>query len=129
MGAALENPPALQRPKSAPWATLAWIVVLLAGLVLPRASLVRQAGAVLIESDEAIVGLMARHMLAGHFPIWFYGQSYLGSLEAATTAALFPLFGSTPLVLKLGAFCWFCAFLAAHYFLARDIGGTRLARL
>jgi hypothetical protein len=33
-------------------------------------------------SDEAIVGLMARHMLQGERPLFFYGQAYLGSLDA-----------------------------------------------
>jgi hypothetical protein len=118
-----------RRRTVASWLTVLWVVALVAGLLLPRVALVRQAGSVLMESDEAIVGLMARHMLAGHFPIWFYGQAYLGSLEAATTAALFALFGASPLVLKLGAFSWFVAFLPAHYLLAREVGGTTLARL
>lgn len=43
-------------------------------------------------SDEAIVGLMAKHILAGHFPVFFYGQFYLGSLEAIMAAAIFWLF-------------------------------------
>jgi hypothetical protein len=34
------------------------------------------------DSDEAIIGLMARHILRGQVPIYYYGQNYLGSLDA-----------------------------------------------
>jgi hypothetical protein len=106
-----------------------WIVAVAVGLVLPRVILIANAWPVLIESDEAIVGLMARHILAGHLPVWFYGQAYMGTLEPATAALLFAVFGASPLVLKMVPFVWFCAFLVAHYQLAREIGGARVAHL
>lgn len=106
-----------------------WLAASIVGLILPRAYLVSKFHPVLIDSDEAIVGLMARHILQGHLPIWYYGQSYMGSIEAAWTAVLFALFGSSPFVLKFAAFCWFCAFLPVQYFLAREIVGPFSARL
>lgn len=46
-----------------------------------------------IDSDEAIVGLMARHIRAGMgIPIFYYGQPYMGSLEALLAAGSFLLF-------------------------------------
>ncbi len=54
-----------------------------------------------IDADEAIVGLMARHILRGEFPIFYYGQTYMGSLEANLAALAFALGGASPLVLKL----------------------------
>ena len=54
-----------------------------------------------IEADEAVVGLMARHLLAGEWSVFYWGQDYLGSLSALLTAPAFALFGATPLVLKL----------------------------
>jgi hypothetical protein len=42
-------------------------------------------------ADEAIVGLMARHILAGQWPTFFYGQAYLGSTDAALVAGAFAL--------------------------------------
>ncbi|HEX2923841.1 MAG TPA: glycosyltransferase family 39 protein, partial [Chloroflexota bacterium] len=54
-----------------------------------------------LEADEAIVGLMARHILHGERPLFYYMQPYMGSLEAYLIAALFALFGSSTFVLKL----------------------------
>jgi hypothetical protein len=54
-----------------------------------------------LNSDQAVVGLMARHMLHGEFPAFFWGQSYGGSQEAALAAALFGLLGSSVAALKL----------------------------
>ncbi len=40
-------------------------------------------------ADEAVVGLMARHILAGERPVFFYGQAYMGSLDAFLVAAAY----------------------------------------
>jgi hypothetical protein len=62
-----------------------------------------------IDGDEAIVGVMATHIAdARDFPLWFYGQNYMGSLEAWVAAPLVGLFGTHRIVLKLvAAFFWF----------------------
>lgn len=44
-------------------------------------------------ADEAVVGLMARHILMGEKPIFFYGQAYMGSLDAFLVAGVFKIFG------------------------------------
>lgn len=50
-------------------------------------------GQTLLHSDEAIVGIMAQDIAAGdHFPIYFYGQRYMGALEAYTVAAFSAVF-------------------------------------
>ena len=46
-----------------------------------------------LDSDEAVVGLMARGILHGRFPIFFPGQGYGGSQEAFLTAPLIAVFG------------------------------------
>lgn len=51
-------------------------------------------------ADEAIVGLMARHILAGQWPTFFYGQAYLGSTDAVLAAAGFGLFGPRIIVIR-----------------------------
>lgn len=59
------------------------------------------AGVFPFNSDEAVVGLMARHiLLLGERPLFFYGQAYLGSLDAWLTAGAFALFGQSVLVLR-----------------------------
>ncbi|RCK74085.1 MAG: Membrane protein [Anaerolineae bacterium] len=45
-------------------------------------------------ADEAIVALMARHILLnGERPVFFYGQAYMGSLDAFLVAIGFAFFG------------------------------------
>jgi 4-amino-4-deoxy-L-arabinose transferase-like glycosyltransferase len=44
-------------------------------------------------SDEAIVGLMAKHILNGERPLFFYGQAYMGSLDAYLVAITYKIFG------------------------------------
>lgn len=51
-------------------------------------------------SDEAIVALMARHTLGGSWPTFFYGQAYMGSLDATIVAAGFYLFGQKVIVIR-----------------------------
>jgi hypothetical protein len=53
-----------------------------------------------INSDEAVVGLMARDILHGHFSAFYWGQDY-GGVEPYVTAALFGLFGQNDVTLNL----------------------------
>ncbi|MDR3574769.1 MAG: hypothetical protein P4L50_12965 [Anaerolineaceae bacterium] len=59
------------------------------------------ANAVPFNSDEAVVALMARHILAGERPIFFYGQAYMGSLDAYLVAGGFAIFGQEVWVVRL----------------------------
>src|SRR4029453_6428819 len=53
-----------------------------------------------LDGDEAVVGLMARHIaFLGERPVLYYGQPYLGSLEAFPAAPLLVVFASTTFVL------------------------------
>ena len=51
-------------------------------------------------SDEAVVALMARHILQGARPVFFYGQAYMGSLDAFLVAAGFAVFGQQVWVIR-----------------------------
>ncbi len=44
-------------------------------------------------ADEAIVALMARHINQGKLPVFFYGQAYMGSMDAILVALGFRIFG------------------------------------
>ncbi len=52
-------------------------------------------------ADEAVVALMARHILQGAPPVFFYGQAYLGSLDAWLIAFAFLIFGQTVLAIRI----------------------------
>jgi hypothetical protein len=50
-----------------------------------------------LSADEAIPGLMARHiLLAAERPVFYWGQAYFGALEAYFVAAFFALLGFHP---------------------------------
>jgi hypothetical protein len=51
--------------------------------------------------DEGVLGLMARHILAGAHPLFYYGQYYLGALEAYLTAGVFEFFGESMTTLRV----------------------------
>jgi hypothetical protein len=48
-----------------------------------------------IDGDEALVGIQAQHILHGELPVYYYGQPYMGSLEAYLIALIFAIIGSS----------------------------------
>ncbi len=73
--------------------------VLIALMVAWRAGLLA-AQAFPLHGDEAVVLLMARHIVQGARPVFFYGQAYMGSLDAYLVAAAFAVFGESVLVAR-----------------------------
>ncbi len=54
-----------------------------------------------LDSDEAVVGLMARHIVHQHqFTTFYWGQNYGGSITAVVMAAVFAVFGASTTTLK-----------------------------
>lgn len=53
-----------------------------------------------IDGDEAIVGIQAGHILRGELPIYYYGQAYMGSLQAYLVALIFAVAGSSVWTLR-----------------------------
>src|SRR4051794_23766808 len=54
-------------------------------------------------SDEGNMGLLARHVAYnGEWPIFFYGNPYLGPVEGYLAAPLFHIFGPSTFALRLG---------------------------
>ncbi len=83
------------------------------------------AGALPFNSDEAVVGLMARHILLGERPIFFYGQAYLGSLDAWLTAGAFALFGESLFVMRGVQAALYLGTILTAYWLALRIYSNR----
>ncbi len=79
-----------------------WALPLLAAAagVVMRVWLVVRTGA-MIDGDEAMVGIQAERILHGVYPTYFYGQAYMGVLEAYLAAPLVALFGPTGWALRL----------------------------
>src|SRR2546421_10748108 len=80
------------------------------------------------DSDEGTLGLMARHIAyRGEYPIFFYGQGYMGPFEAYLAAILFHLFGPSLFVLRLGLILVFTLFLFSIYLLTRLLFSKNIA--
>jgi hypothetical protein len=87
----------------ASWAaTWPWALPVLAGVLslVFRLWLVARTHA-MIDADEAMVGIQAERILHGQFPVYFYGQAYMGSLEAYLVAPLVAVLGPTGWALRL----------------------------
>src|SRR5579863_35388 len=74
-----------------------WLYFILA--IILRAWLVIHTNGV-IDGDESLVGIQAEHILRGEVPLYFYGQAYMGSLEAYLVALLFAVFGPSVWTLR-----------------------------
>lgn len=70
-----------------------------AGLALRAWMLATSFGT--LDADEAVWGLMARHVLDGELSTFYWGQPYGGTHEVFLTAAVFAVAGSSTLALKL----------------------------
>lgn len=78
--------------------------------------------------DEGTMGQMAVHIAdQGQRPIFFYGQPYMGALEAYIAAVLFPLFGASLFTLRLGLVFIFTIFLIGMYLLVSLLYTKKLA--
>ncbi|SCG59923.1 hypothetical protein [Micromonospora zamorensis] len=78
-------------------------------------------------SDEATMGLAALHIARGEgFPVWFYGQQYMGTLEAYLAAPVFALAGGPSLLgLRLPTLALYLLFLVLSWRLTLRLTGDR----
>ena len=68
-------------------------------------------------ADEAVEGLMARHVLLGEFPLFFWGQAYKGVPEVYAAALVFSAAGSSVLALQAVTLAFFAAFIGLQFIL------------
>ncbi len=80
-------------------------------------------------SDEAILGLMAKHFWEGQFAYFYYGQTYAGGLEYVLDALFYGLLphGVAPLRITCGLMMLGVEVLV--YFCARAVFSSPVARL
>lgn len=103
-------------------ATLPWLLLAIGSVHLTWSA--RQA-AYSHSMDYGVVVEMARNMAAGSdFPVFFYGQAYMGSLEPALSALLCHLFGTHPFWVCMGSALFGIATLFAAMHMANRIAGA-----
>ncbi|MEV1333085.1 hypothetical protein AB0J20_26330 [Micromonospora costi] len=77
-------------------------------------------------SDEATMGLAALHIARGQdFPVWFYGQTYMGTLEAYLAAPVLALTGPSVLGLRLPTLALYALFVLLAWRLTVRLTGDR----
>jgi len=114
--------------------TLQWLrehpglwAALVIGLGLKIALLATNS--ITFDGDEAILALMARHIANGQeLPLFFYGQRYMGALDAYLIAGMFLLFGESVLAVRLTQVVLYLGVVATTYFLGLWFGGSDSAR-
>jgi hypothetical protein len=73
-------------------------------------------------SDEGTIGLAALHIAAGSdFPVYFYGQHYMGTIEAYLAAPLVALTGPSVLALRVPNLVLYAVFLLVMWLLTRRV--------
>ena len=111
------------RPEAAPWKT----VLTLSGLVLlywgVRLWLISSPSLSQVDYDEAVTGLMALDIVKGNHHLLFWGQPYMGCLEAYLAAGLFKLFGPSTFVLRMSLLIYGSLGVPALFGLGRAAGG------
>jgi hypothetical protein len=100
-------------------------VAIFLGAIAVRLPLI-QRGETLLHSDEAIVGLMAQDIAEGRsLPIFFYGQRYMGALEAYVIAAISCVVADPITALRLGPTLFFAALVTLQYLMLSRWFGRR----
>jgi len=80
------------------------------------------------DSDEGTMGIMARHIAyRGEHPYVFYGQNYMGTIEAHIAAVFFHLFGPSLFTLRLSVIVFVTLFLISTYLLASLLYSKKVA--
>ncbi len=102
---------------------LLFILIFLLGIALRVIYLITPD----LDSDQAIVGLMARHILDGEFPIFYWGENYEGPVESYFASIIFFLFGSSRLTLSLSPFVFSLIFILLVYRLAKEMFNEKVA--
>ncbi|GER91886.1 hypothetical protein KDW_60480 [Dictyobacter vulcani] len=79
-------------------------------------------------SDEATMALMARHIAQQReWPLMFYGQGYMGAIEAYVAAPFFLLTGPSLVGLRIGLLLFYACFVIALFFHTRFLSSQKFA--
>ncbi|HLE44915.1 MAG TPA: hypothetical protein VJB36_12940, partial [Methylomirabilota bacterium] len=101
---------------------LAWVVVVAVGVAIRLGLLLQWPRR--LNGDESLVALMGLHALRGDFPVFFYGQAYMGAPEAYASAVVYALAGPSALAAKVVPFLLSCAFIAVTGLVGHRLAGA-----
>ncbi len=104
----------------------------IASLIIMMATLIRvfllATGWPLLDGDQGTMGLAALHIFHGtDYPIFFYGQTYMGTIEAYIAALMFHIFGISTFSLRIGLLFFYVGFLINMFLLIRKLFSANFA--
>lgn len=118
----------LQRLKKAKFSLYTKCAVVIIALAMLLRIVLTTLGWPVTNSDESTMGLMAVHIASlKDFPIFLWGQNYMGAFEAYLGAVLFHIFGISVFTLRLGTMLEFALFLVCIYLLTSLLYTKKLA--
>ncbi|GAA3744204.1 hypothetical protein GCM10022225_29770 [Plantactinospora mayteni] len=107
-----------------------WVAAALGALGLLWRIWLTVVGTPPTNSDEATMGLVALHIAQGRdLPVFFYGQHYMGTVEAYLAAPLVALAGPSVTALRIPTLLLYALFLVLTYLLVRRVFTAGLAVL
>jgi len=107
------------------WRQPGFWIALAVGLIFKLALI--YSGSISFDSDEAIMSLIARHILHGELAIFYWGQDYMGVLDSYLIAGFFALLGQSILTSRLAALTMFLAAVGTTYLLAFRVSEDEFA--
>ncbi|MGH9279062.1 MAG: glycosyltransferase family 39 protein [Acidimicrobiales bacterium] len=125
--AQVAEPAARDRRRLPRHVLIAVAALLVAGTGLRAWALASAAGA--FDSDSAVPALMARQILRGDLPVFYWGQPYGGSLESLVSAALFAVLPPWVFIVKLVPMLFCAAAAALTWRIGRRLVGPEAAAL
>ena len=107
-------------------AQLVALVVVAAATIAARLPFLLR-GSRFFDSDEAVEGLMARHVLLGELPMFLWGQRYKGVPEVYATAAAFHWWPASVIVLKAVTLGCFALYVCLNFRLLTRLFSRRIS--
>src|SRR5262245_42380289 len=101
-----------------------WLLAFVVAGALVRIALLRAPD---VWYDEATTGLMGLAVLRGAFPVYFFGQPFMGALDAYLAAPLYVTLGISVRTLKVLPLVLVLAWMALTVWLAWEGFGRRAA--
>ena len=102
-------------------------LLLIAALVIVGRAPFLLHGDRFFDSDEAVEGLMASHVLQGELPAFLWGQNYKGVPEVYLAAAVFAVTGPSVIALKSVTLACFALFVCLQFVLVERLFSRAIA--
>lgn len=106
-----------------------FLFIFLIGVLYRIAYFVHSINCLPVSTDEACVGLMAKHILKGEFPLIYWGVGYQGPLDAYLNVPVFLFFSPSCFSMRILTLIGSILFLLLIYILGKNIFNKQVGLL